>query len=111
MNPGGNCMTLVASGNWRADPGDCIDDADVLRTGGTAPTLGCVVKAPRHRLGTVPGDAASGWGHVLRSGQPGAAGPRAWSAGAVTRCDAPFTMCDLDSTIGRDIPVWPRRGR
>ena len=26
--------------------GDCIDDADVLRSGGTAGVLGCVVKAP-----------------------------------------------------------------
>ena len=31
--------------------GDCIDDADVLRTGGTACTLGGTVKAPS-TLGT-----------------------------------------------------------
>ena len=36
-------MTLVASA--------CIDDADVLRTGGTACTLGGTVKAPS-TLGT-----------------------------------------------------------
>ena len=36
-------LTLVASA--LAD-GDCIDDADVLRTGGTAGAIGCVVKAP-----------------------------------------------------------------
>ena len=31
--------------------GDCIDDADVLRAGGTARVLGCTVKAPS-TLGT-----------------------------------------------------------
>ena len=41
-------MTLVASA---LAGGDCIDDADVLRTGGTAGVLGCVVKAPS-TLGT-----------------------------------------------------------
>ena len=41
-------MTLVASA---LAGGDCIDDADVLRTGGTAGTIGCVVKAPS-TLGT-----------------------------------------------------------
>ena len=43
-------LTLVASA---LAGGDCIDDADVLRTGGTASVLGCVVKAPSH-LGDVP---------------------------------------------------------
>ena len=42
-NPGDKMLTLVASA---LAGGDCIDDADVLRTGGTAQTLGCVVKAP-----------------------------------------------------------------
>ena len=36
-------MTLVASA---LAGGYCIDNADVLRTGGTTCTLGCVVKAP-----------------------------------------------------------------
>ena len=31
--------------------GDCIDDADALRAGGTASAIGCVVKAPS-TLGT-----------------------------------------------------------
>ena len=48
-NPGDKMLTLVASA---LAGGDCIDDADVLRTGGTAQTLGCVVKAPS-TLGTV----------------------------------------------------------
>ena len=47
-NTGDKMMTLVASA---LAGGDCIDDADVLRTGGTASALGCVVKAPS-TLGT-----------------------------------------------------------
>ena len=42
-NTGDKIMTLVASA---LAGGDCIDDADVLRTGGTASALGGVVKAP-----------------------------------------------------------------
>ena len=51
-------MTLVASA---LAGGDCIDDADVLRTGGTACTLGSVVKAPS-TLGTFL--RSFRWGHV-----------------------------------------------
>ena len=47
-NPGDKMLTLVASA---LAGGDCIDDADVLRTGRTAGALGCVVKAPS-TLGT-----------------------------------------------------------
>ena len=47
-NPGDKMMTLVASA---LAGGDCIDDADVLRAGGTASAIGCVVKAPS-TLGT-----------------------------------------------------------
>ena len=47
-NPGDKMVTLVASA---LAGGDCIDDADVLRSGGTAGVLGCVVKAPS-TLGT-----------------------------------------------------------
>ena len=42
-NPGDKVLTLVAS---VLAGGDCIDDADALRAGGTAGALGCVVKAP-----------------------------------------------------------------
>ncbi len=42
-NPGDKISTLVTSA---LAGGDCIDDADALRTGRTACTLGCVVKAP-----------------------------------------------------------------
>ena len=61
-NTGDKLMTLVASAMVG---GDCIDDADVLRTGGTACTLGGTVKAPstpRFREGRLwaPSCAASG---------------------------------------------------
>ena len=47
-NTGDKIVTLVASA---LAGGDCIGDADVLRTGGTARTLGGTVKAPS-TLGT-----------------------------------------------------------
>ena len=61
-NPGDKISTLVTSA---LAGGDCIDDADALRTGRTACTLGCVVKAPstpRLREGRLwaPSCAASG---------------------------------------------------
>ena len=61
-NTGDKMMTLVASA---LAGGDCIDDADALRAGGTACVLGCVVKAsstPRLREGRLsePSCAASG---------------------------------------------------
>ena len=64
-------MTLVASA---LAGGDCIDDADVLRTGGTACTLGGTVKAPS-TLGTFL--RSFRWGHVqsTRPGEPRVAGP------------------------------------
>ena len=57
-NTGDKIMTLVASA---LAGGDCIDDADVLRTGGTACTLGGTVKAPS-TLGTFL--RSFRWGHV-----------------------------------------------
>ena len=57
-NAGDKMLTLVASA---LAGGDCIDDADVLRTGRTACTLGCVVKAPS-TLGTFL--RSFRWGHV-----------------------------------------------
>ena len=47
-NTGDKLLTLVASA---LAGGDCIDDADALRAGGTVGLLGCVVKAPS-TLGT-----------------------------------------------------------
>ena len=57
-NPGDKMLTLVASA---LAGGVCIDDADVLRTGGTAGAIGCVVKAPS-TLGTFL--RSFRWGHV-----------------------------------------------
>ena len=51
-NTGDKLMTLVASA---MAGGDCIDDADVLRTGGTACTLGGTVK------GHLVADTAREW--------------------------------------------------
>ena len=47
-NAGDKLMTLVASA---LAGGDCIDDADALRSGSTGRVLGCTVKAPS-TLGT-----------------------------------------------------------
>ena len=41
-NVGDKLLTLIASA---LAGGDCIDDADALRAGGTASVLGCAVKA------------------------------------------------------------------
>ena len=57
-NTGDKMMTLAASA---LAGGDCIDDVDVLRTGGTACTLGGTVKAPS-TLGTFL--RSFRWGHV-----------------------------------------------
>ena len=91
-NTGDKVMTLVASA---LAGGDCIDDADVLRTGGTAGAIGCVVKAPS-TLGTFL--RSFRWGHVRqldRVSRELLAG--AWSAGAGPG-DDPLTI-DLDSTL------------
>ena len=75
-NTGDKMLTLVASA---LAGGDCIDDADVLRTGGTADAIGGVVKAPS-TLGTFL--RSFRWGHVRQldrvSRQLLA---RAWTAG------------------------------
>ena len=85
-------MTLVASA--LAD-GDCIDDADVLRAGGTARVLGFTAKAPS-TLGTFL--RSFRWGHVRQLERVSRELlARAWQAGAGPVA-APFTI-DLDSTI------------
>ena len=91
-NTGDKVMTLVASA---LAGGDCIDDADVLRTGGTAGALGCVVKAPS-TLGTFL--RSFRWGHVRQLDRVSRELlARAWAAGAGPG-DGPLTI-DLDSTI------------
>ena len=69
--------------------GDCIDDADALRTGGTDCAIGCVVKA----LSTL--------GTFLVSWRSRELLAPAWGAGAVPQSSTnhePLTI-DLDSTI------------
>ena len=91
-NAGDKMLTLVASA---LAGGDCIDDADVLRTGGTASAIGCVVKAP-----STPGTFLRSfrWGHVRQLDRiSGELLARAWLAGAGPG-DGPLTI-DLDSTI------------
>ena len=91
-NAGDKMLTLVASA---LAGGDCIDDADVLRTGGTACTLGGTVKAPS-TLGAFL--RSFRWGHVRQLDRVSRELlARAWSAGAGPG-DGPLTI-DLDSTI------------
>ena len=48
-NTGDKMLTLVASA---LAGGDCIDDADALRSGRTGRVLGCVVRAPSTPIST-----------------------------------------------------------
>ena len=91
-NTGDKMMTLVASA---LAGGDCIDDADVLRAGGTARVLGFTAKAPS-TLGTFL--RSFRWGHVRQLDRVSREllAP-VWKPGAGPG-DAPFTI-DLDSTI------------
>ena len=75
-NTGDKIMTLVASA---LAGGDCIDDADALRAGGTAGVLDCLVKAPS-TLGTFL--RSFRWGHVRQLDRVSRELlARAWAAG------------------------------
>ncbi len=87
-NTGDKMMTLVASA---LAGGDCIDDADVLRAGGTARVLGFTAKAPS-TLGTFLRGHVRQLDRVSRELLA-----RAWATGAGPG-NSPFTI-DLDSTI------------
>jgi hypothetical protein len=91
-NAGDKLLTLVMSA---LAGGDCIDDADALRAGGTERVLGFSVKAPS-TLGTFL--RSFRWGHVRQLDRVSRELlARAWAAGAGPGT-APFTI-DLDSTI------------
>ena len=91
-NAGDKLMTLVASA---LAGGDCIDDADALRCGGTGRVLGCAVKAPS-TLGTFL--RSFRWGHVRQLDRVSRELlTQAWAAG-VGPADGPLTI-DLDSTV------------
>jgi hypothetical protein len=90
--PGRKVLTLLHA---LLAGGDCIDDADVLRSGSTAQVLGHRVMAPS-TLGTFLRSFT--FGHIRqldRAAETLLA--RAWAAGAGPG-DAPMTM-DLDSTV------------
>ena len=91
-NPGDKMLTLVAAA---LAGGDCIDDADALRAGGTERVLGCKVKAPS-TLGTFL--RSFRWGHVRQLDRVSRELlAQAWTAGAGPD-DGPLTI-DLDSTV------------
>jgi hypothetical protein len=91
-NPGDKLLTLVMSA---LAGGDCIDDAQALRAGGTGRVLGFAVKAAS-TLGTFL--RSFRWGHVRQlDAVTRHLLARAWAAGAGPGSD-PLTI-DLDSTI------------
>ena len=91
-NAGDKMLTLVASA---LAGGDCIDDADALRAGGTGKVMGCTVKAPS-TLGTFLRSFL--WGHVRQLDRISRELlARAWDAGAGPG-NSPLTI-DLDSTV------------
>ena len=91
-NAGDKVLTLVASA---LAGGDCIDDADALRSGETERVLGCVVKAPS-TLGTFL--RSFRWGHARQLDRVSPeVMAQAWATGAGPG-DDPLTI-DLDSTI------------
>ena len=91
-NPGDKLLTLVLSA---LAGGDCIDDANALRAGGTERILGFSVKAAS-TLGTFL--RSFRWGHVRQLDRVSRELlARAWAAGAGPGAE-PLTI-DLDSTI------------
>ena len=98
-NTGDKMMTVVASA---LAGGDCIDDADALRAGGTARVLGFRAKAPSTLRGFR-------WGHVRQLDRVSRELlARAWAAGAGPG-DGPLTI-DLDSTICETSPLRTGQG-
>ena len=94
-NTGDKMMTLVASA---LAGGDCIDDADVLRAGGTARVLGFTAKAPS-TLGTFL--RSFRWGHVRQLDRVSRELlARAWQAGAGPG-DGPLTIVQQVPEVDR----------
>ena len=98
-NAGDKVMTLVASA---LAGGDCIDDADVLRAGGTAGALGCVVKVPstpRFREGRLWGRSCAASGGAMSASWIGSAGSAGTGLGGWGGTGRRAITIDLDSTI------------
>jgi len=91
-NVGVKAMSLIYSA---LAGGDCIDDADLLRSGSTQAVLGCALRAPS-TLGTFLRSFSFGHARQLDVVSRRSLA-RAWSAGAGTG-SSPLTI-DLDSTI------------
>ena len=121
-NAGDKMLTLVASA---LAGGDCIDDADALRAGGTARVLGCVVQAPS-TLGTFLRSFRWGPRAATGPGEPGVAGPGVGRRGRTRRRSVDHRpglhpLRDLRAVQGGSAPPWvhrparlspdPRRGR
>ena len=101
-NVGDKLLTLIASA---LAGGDCIDDADALRAGGTASVLGCAVKAPS-TLGTFL--RSFRWGHVRQLDRvTRELLARAWATGAGPGA-APFSASTSTRRSARPM-AWRRR--
>ena len=103
-------LTLVASA---LAGGDCIDDADALRAGGTSSVPGCTVKAPS-TLGT----AQLPVGPCRQLDEPGAAGPglgRRWWTQRRAADHLDSTICETyrgrDTMAHRQARLSPAAGR
>ena len=102
-NTGDKLMTLVSSA--LAD-GDCIDDADALRSGGTASVIGSTVKAPS-TLGAFL--RSFRWGHVRQLDRVSLGLlAQAWKAGAGPGY-APLPSTSIPPSVRPT--AWPRRER
>ena len=109
-NAGDKLMTLIASA---LAGGDCIDDADALRSGSTGRVLGCKVKASS-TLGTFL--RSFRWGHVRQLDRVSRELlARAWAAGAGTPRRAVHHrpgfhhLRDLRPGQGGGAPSWLHR--
>ena len=119
-NTGDKMLTLVASA---LAGGDCIDDADALRAGGTVGVLGCVVKAPS-TLGTFL--RSFRWGHVRQLDRvsrqllarawaagagPGDSPPSTWTRPSARPMDWPRATTAIPAPAAARPMDWPRRER
>ena len=112
-NAGDKLLTLVMSA---LAGGDCIDDADALRAGGTARVLGHAVKAPSTLAtsldqDTSGGEAADGWirpplpelGLISGPGPRGEAYPGSTDDLGLTACrnDESGALLNWEDGVGR----------